>query len=109
MLKATNAICFKPALRLSTALVTDGRFSGASRGPCVGYLQPEAAEGGEIGLIEDGDLITIDVHQNAINVTGIDGKACSPEEVEKVFAERKAGWKKKEIKHEGVLKFLNEI
>ncbi len=48
------------------ALVTDGRFSGATRGACVGHVSPEAAEGGEIGLVEDGDPITIDVEARAL-------------------------------------------
>jgi len=48
-------------LGASVALVTDGRFSGATRGACVGHVSPEAAEGGEIALVRDGDAITIDV------------------------------------------------
>ena len=107
MLKATDAICNKPQLALSTAIVTDGRFSGASRGPCVGYLLPEAAEGGSIGLIEDGDLIEINVYKRSVNVVGIGGKPCTPEEVDAVFAARRAVWTPKKFERKGVLKYLD--
>jgi dihydroxy-acid dehydratase len=50
------------------ALVTDGRFSGATRGACVGHVSPEAAEGGVIGLVQDGDAITIDVEARALTL-----------------------------------------
>lgn len=60
MLSATGSlIAF--GLGETTALVTDGRFSGATRGPCIGHVSPEAAVGGPIGLVRDGDLITIDI------------------------------------------------
>ena len=51
----------------SVALITDGRFSGATHGACVGHVSPEAAEGGLIGLLRDGDLITIDIPNRAIS------------------------------------------
>ena len=51
-----------------TALITDGRFSGATAGPCVGHVSPEAYEGGPIAALEDGDLITIDVPKRRIEV-----------------------------------------
>jgi dihydroxy-acid dehydratase len=52
----------------SVGLVTDGRFSGATRGACVGHVSPEAAEGGPIGLLKNGDLITIDVEKRRLTV-----------------------------------------
>ncbi len=52
----------------SVALITDGRFSGATHGACVGHVSPEAAEGGLIGLLKDGDEITIDIPNRALNV-----------------------------------------
>jgi dihydroxy-acid dehydratase len=55
-------------------LVTDGRFSGATRGACVGHVSPEAAEGGEIGLVRDGDEITIDVEARALTLHVADGE-----------------------------------
>jgi len=52
----------------SVALITDGRFSGGTRGACIGHISPEAAVGGPIGLLEDGDIIEIDIPNNTINV-----------------------------------------
>ncbi len=55
-------------LHTSVAMITDGRFSGASRGPCVGHISPEAYEGGPIALVEDGDIIEIDLDQRLIRL-----------------------------------------
>ena len=52
----------------STALVTDGRFSGSTRGPCIGHVSPEAAAGGPIGLIQDGDVIHIDIPNRSLTM-----------------------------------------
>ena len=52
----------------SVALITDGRFSGATRGPCIGHVSPEAAVGGTIGLLKDGDIIEIDVPKRKLSV-----------------------------------------
>jgi len=52
----------------SVALITDGRFSGGTRGPCIGHISPEAAEGGAIAIIEDGDIIKIDIPKRQLNV-----------------------------------------
>jgi dihydroxy-acid dehydratase len=52
----------------SVALITDGRFSGGTRGACIGHLSPEAAVGGPIGLLKDGDIIKIDIRSNKIDV-----------------------------------------
>jgi dihydroxy-acid dehydratase len=52
----------------SVALITDGRFSGGTRGACIGHVSPEAAVGGPIGLLKEGDIIEIDIPNNAINV-----------------------------------------
>jgi dihydroxy-acid dehydratase len=52
----------------STALITDGRFSGGTRGLCIGHVSPEAAEGGPIGLIQDGDRIEIDLAARRLDV-----------------------------------------
>ena len=66
----------------SVALITDGRFSGGTRGACIGHISPEAALGGPIGLLRDGDIIQIDIPNNAINVR------LSDEEL----AKRKKAW-----------------
>ena len=50
------------------ALITDGRFSGGTRGPCIGHISPEAAEGGALAIVQNGDLIHIDIHKRKIDV-----------------------------------------
>ena len=82
MLNPTSAI-MGMGLGSSVALITDGRFSGASRGASIGHVSPEAAVGGPIALIQEGDLIQIDINQNRLDV------AISEEEL----AKRKAEWK----------------
>lgn len=88
-----EAICSDPELAKSVALITDGRFSGASRGPVIGHVSPEAAAGGPIALIEEGDLITLDVKNRYLAVTGVDGIEKTPEEMEQILSERKKNWK----------------
>ena len=89
MLSPTSAIAGM-GLAESVALVTDGRFSGGTRGPCIGHVTPEAADGGMIGLLRDGDVIAIDIPGKRIDVR------LSPEEA----AARKKGFepKKKQLK-----------
>ena len=67
MLNPTSALA---GMKLDTtvALITDGRFSGASRGASIGHVSPEAASGGEIGLVEEGDIISIDIPNSKVNV-----------------------------------------
>jgi len=69
ILATTEALVTIPSLR-NTAIVTDGRFSGATRGPCVGHVSPEAARGGPIALVEDGDLILIDIPKRVLSMVG---------------------------------------
>ncbi len=76
--------------RKSIALVTDGRFSGATAGPVIGHVSPEAAGGGPIGLVESNDIIEISLSRRALNIVGINGETKSPEEIDKVLAERQA-------------------
>ena len=66
MLNPTSAI-MGMGLGSSVALITDGRFSGASRGACIGHVSPEAAVGGNIALVEEGDIIQIDINANSLN------------------------------------------
>ncbi len=87
MLNPTSAIAGM-GLGSSVALITDGRFSGASRGASIGHVSPEAAVGGPIALIEEGDIIAIDIPANTINVKVSD----------EVLAERKAKWQPREPK-----------
>jgi dihydroxy-acid dehydratase len=87
MLNPTSAI-MGSGLGSSVALITDGRFSGATRGASIGHVSPEAAVGGPIALIEEGDIIEIDIPANTINVK------LSDEEL----AARKAKWQPREPK-----------
>ena len=82
MLNPTSAIAGM-GLDTTVALITDGRFSGASRGASIGHASPEAAVGGPIGLLQDGDIIDIDINANTINAR------VSEEE----FAKRRENWK----------------
>jgi dihydroxy-acid dehydratase len=68
MLALTSMVKGIPELSASTALITDGRFSGGTRGLCIGHVSPEAAEGGPIGLICDGDAVAIDLAARKLNV-----------------------------------------
>jgi dihydroxy-acid dehydratase len=67
MLYPTSAIAGM-GLSESVALITDGRFSGGTRGPCIGHVSPEAAEGGPIAIVKDGDIIEIDIPNRKLNV-----------------------------------------
>lgn len=85
MLNPTSAIAGM-GLGSSVALITDGRFSGASRGASIGHVSPEAAVGGPIALIEEGDIIKIDIPNNSLNVDVSD----------EVLSKRRKNWKPKE-------------
>ncbi len=103
MFYTTEAIASDEKLVSSIALVTDGRFSGATRGPAIGHITPEAAEGGEIALIEEGDLIELDIPGRKLNMVGIAGVRKSAAEVAAVLAERKKSWKAPETGRNGIL------
>lgn len=95
MLMTTEAIVCDPDLNGSVSLVTDGRFSGATRGAAIGHVSPEAARGGPLALVREGDIIQYDVENRSLDVVGIEGKECSPQEVLAAFKEReKEGFKK---------------
>ena len=109
MFYTTEAIASDPELGASIALITDGRFSGASKGPAIGHVSPEAADGGPIALVEEGDLIRIDIPGRMLEICGIAGEEKTPAEVEAVLAERRAAWKAPASRYEsGVLKFFCE-
>ena len=87
-----EAISSDPELSASIALITDGRFSGASRGPVIGHVSPEAAEGGPIALVEEGDLIELDIPGRRLAIVGVKGKRKSEAEMAELLAARKARW-----------------
>ena len=105
MLATTEALITDPVLSKTTALITDGRYSGATRGPCIGHVCPEAARGGPIALIEDGDLIRIDIPQKKLEIVGFKGTRMPPEKVEQILSERRKNWKMPKFpQRSGVLK-----
>jgi dihydroxy-acid dehydratase len=87
MLSPTSAIAGM-GLTESVALITDGRFSGGTRGPCIGHVSPEAMEGGPIALIRDGDRIRIDIAKRTVDLLVSDAD----------LAKRRAAWKKPQPK-----------
>ena len=89
MLMTTEAIVCDRRLNGTVSLVTDGRFSGATRGATIGHVSPEAAAGGPIAFIETGDIIEYDIAKRTLNVVGINGKEATAEEIDRVFAERR--------------------
>jgi dihydroxy-acid dehydratase len=67
MLSPTAAI-IGMGLEKSVALITDGRFSGGTKGPCIGHISPEASEGGPIAIVQEGDIVSINIHERKINI-----------------------------------------
>lgn len=88
MQEMLNPTAVITGMNLKVGLITDGRFSGASQGACIGHVSPEAMEGGPIALIEDGDLITIDIPNRKLQL----------EVTEEELARRKAAWHQPEPK-----------
>lgn len=109
MFYTTEAISSDPELGSSIALLTDGRFSGASRGPAIGHISPEAAVGGPIALVEEDDLIKVDIPARSLDIIGVKGRELPQEEIEKILEARKKSWKPKEEKYKsGVLKLYSQ-
>ncbi len=110
MFYTSEAISSDPELGKTIALITDGRFSGASTGPVIGHCSPEAQAGGPIALVEEGDLIRLDVRERRLDIVGIHGKEMSPEEIDAVLAERRKNWKPKPVRYEsGVLRLFARL
>lgn len=109
MFYTSEAISSDKELGKSIALITDGRFSGASTGPVIGHCSPEAVDCGPIALVEEGDLIEIDVEERKLNIIGIAGERKTMEEVAAVLEERRKQWKTREPKYKkGVLRMFSE-
>ncbi len=93
MLGPTSAISGR-GLAHSVALITDGRFSGGTRGPCIGHIAPEAAEGGPIALVAEGDYISIDIPNRRIDL-----------EIDKSeFEKRRRDWRPRKKQVSGYLR-----
>ncbi|MBE6044834.1 MAG: dihydroxy-acid dehydratase [Clostridium thermopalmarium] len=110
MFYTTEAIASDPELVESIALITDGRYSGATRGPAIGHVSPEACEGGPIALVEDGDLIKIDIPGRILSIVGVNGEERTEKEIEEILRERKSRWVKPEPKYtKGVLGIYTKL
>ena len=108
MFYTSEAISSDKELGKSIALITDGRFSGASTGPVIGHCSPEAVDGGPIALVEEGDLIEIDVKERKLNIIGIASERKSMEEIDAILKERRQNWKPREPKYKkGVLRLFS--
>ena len=109
MFYTTEAISSDKELSASIALITDGRFSGASKGPAIGHVSPEAAVGGPIALVEENDLIEIDIENRILQIIGINEKRLDLGEIDNILIERKKQWKPRPNKYEsGILKIFSD-
>lgn len=109
MFYTSEAISSDKELGKSIALITDGRFSGASTGPVIGHCSPEAVDGGPIALVEEDDLIEIDVMERKLNIVGVKGERKSMEEIDEILKERRAKWTPRKPKYEkGVLRLFSQ-
>lgn len=104
MLMTTEAIVCDHRLNGHVSLITDGRFSGATRGAAIGHVSPEAAAGGPIAYIETGDILAYDVAAKTIQIVGIDGKELPAEEIDQIMVKRREEKPLKKKTYKGVLK-----
>ena len=109
MFYTSEAISSDKELGRAIALITDGRFSGASTGPVIGHCSPEAQTGGPIALVEEGDLIEIDVPGRVLAIVGVAGERRTPEEIDAILVQRRDNWKPKSRKYKtGTLRLFSE-
>jgi dihydroxy-acid dehydratase len=110
MYYASAILSSDPALNTTTALITDGRYSGAMSGPCIGHVTPEALEGGPIALVEENDLIEVNIGERRLDVVGVSGVRCSPDEILRVLAERRRHWSPPPSRHStGILSLYERV
>jgi dihydroxy-acid dehydratase len=99
-----------PELNHTTMIVTDGRYSGAMRGPCIGHVAPEAHEGGPIALVEENDLIELNVPERRLAVVGVEGQPRAEDDITRILAERRARWSRRPPRHtRGILSLYEQI
>ena len=109
MFYTSEAISSDKELGRTIALITDGRFSGASTGPVIGHCSPEAQSGGPIALVEEGDLIHLDVKERILEIVGVKGERKTPQEMEIILEERRKNWQPKPMKYKsGALRLFAE-
>jgi dihydroxy-acid dehydratase len=107
---AATILSSDPVLGSTTAIVTDGRYSGAMQGPCIGHVAPEALDGGPIALVEENDLIEVNVHERRLAIVGIDGEPRSEDEVSATLAERRERWSPRPPRHRrGILSLYERV
>jgi dihydroxy-acid dehydratase len=110
MYYASTIISSDYTLNVTTALVTDGRFSGAMRGPCVGHVAPEALDGGPIALVEENDLIEINIPQRRLDIVGVKGERVSEAEVSTIMEARRRQWVPPPRRHStGILSLYEQV
>ena len=109
MFYTSEAISSDKELGRSIALITDGRFSGASTGPVIGHCSPEAQAGGPIALVEEDDLIRLDVEKRTLDIVGVKGEEKSPEEMAVILEQRRQNWQPRPPRYRrGVLRLFAE-
>lgn len=109
MFYTTEAIASDEELGKTIALITDGRFSGASKGPAVGHVSPEAADGGPIALVEEGDMIEINIPNRILRIAGVKGELKTEEQMQEILRVRREQWRPKPARYQsGVLKLYSE-
>jgi dihydroxy-acid dehydratase len=107
---ASAIIAADPALNHTTALITDGRYSGAMKGPCVGHVTPEAIDGGPLALVEEDDLIEINIPERRLAMVGVGKKAAKLEVIERTLSERRAHWTPPPFRHnKGILSLYSRV
>ena len=109
MFYTSEAISSDKELGRSIALITDGRFSGASTGPVIGHCSPEAQAGGPIALVEEDDLIRLDVEKRTLDIVGVKGEEKSPQEMAVILEQRRQNWQPRPPRYRrGVLRLFAE-
>jgi dihydroxy-acid dehydratase len=99
-----------PVLNMTTAIVTDGRYSGAMRGPCTGHVARAAIDGGPIGLVADGDPIGIDAPRRRLDIVGTAGERCEQAELEATLAQRRRIFRPPRPRYEcGILSLYSRV
>lgn len=107
---ASTFLSSDPRLNTTTALVTDGRYSGAMKGPSIGHVTPEALDGGPIALLMENDLIEINVPKRLLSIVGLEGVQTSTEDVDRVLAQRHRHWIPPPPRHvSGILSLYSKV
>ncbi|HEU5317459.1 MAG TPA: dihydroxy-acid dehydratase [Chloroflexota bacterium] len=110
MYYATAIIAASKELSSTCAVITDGRYSGAAKGPAVGHITPEALDGGPIALVEEGDLIEINVPERRLAIVGTSDGALTFDQVSALLETRRARWTRPKPRHQrGILSLYSRV